>query len=54
MAARVRGTSGPSTSATTTGSLSGVLGSDDLSLVTSGSFLDKNAGATKTVNVGLL
>ncbi|MDO8329515.1 MAG: YDG domain-containing protein, partial [Fluviicoccus sp.] len=40
------------TAAVTTGSLSGVLGGDDLSLITSGSFLDKNVGGTKTVNVG--
>ena len=40
------------TAAVTTGSLSGVLGTDDLSLNTNGSFLDKNVGSTKTVNVG--
>ncbi|HEX5360262.1 MAG TPA: YDG domain-containing protein, partial [Fluviicoccus sp.] len=40
------------TSATTTGSLGGVLSGDDISFSTSGSFLDKNAGVGKTVNVG--
>ncbi|TCV92330.1 filamentous hemagglutinin family protein [Luteibacter rhizovicinus] len=39
------------TSASTSGSLNGVLGGDDLSLATSGRFGDKNAGNGKTVNV---
>ncbi|MDO8331755.1 MAG: YDG domain-containing protein, partial [Fluviicoccus sp.] len=42
------------TAAVTTGSLSGVLGNDDLSLTTSGTFLDKNVGSTKTVNVSFM
>ncbi|RXR08808.1 GLUG motif-containing protein [Pseudoxanthomonas composti] len=39
------------TSATTVGSLSGVIGNDAVSLSTSGTFADKNAGSGKTVNV---
>jgi filamentous hemagglutinin family protein len=39
------------TSAVTHGVLSGVLGSDQVSLATNGAFVDKNAGNGKTVNV---
>ncbi|MDR6680713.1 beta strand repeat-containing protein, partial [Pseudomonas oryzihabitans] len=39
------------TSATTSGTLNGVIGSDVVSLTTSGSFADKNAGNGKQVNV---
>jgi hypothetical protein len=39
------------TGATTHGVLSGVLGGDQVNLATNGSFVDKNAGNGKTVNV---
>ena len=39
------------TAASTNGTLSGILGDDKLSLSTSGSFADKNAGTAKLVNV---
>jgi hypothetical protein len=39
------------TSATTGGTLTGVLAGDDLTLATNGDFADKNAGNGKTVNV---
>ncbi|RZU38093.1 filamentous hemagglutinin family protein, partial [Fluviicoccus keumensis] len=40
------------TSATTAGSLNGILSGDDVTFTTNGSFSDKNAGVGKTVNVG--
>ncbi|MDR6680714.1 hypothetical protein J2W58_004954, partial [Pseudomonas psychrotolerans] len=39
------------TSATTTGTLNGVIGGDTVSLASNGSFADKNAGTGKQVNV---
>jgi len=40
------------TDATTVGSLTGVVAGDEISLTTTGAFLDKHAGVNKTVNVG--